>query len=255
MGHVMIMNNLFDARICFGANTTLDPVPSFTVDDVRRVLDRYAVGRAFLVSYACCFLDVATGNRLVFEAAAADPRLIPCPAVIPNVADELGDEETVVDDFIERGARCVLMAPKTHRFSVAPRVAGRLLRTLAARRLPVLVGADDTDWAAIGDMAAEYPDLPVIVSPARYRTRDFFAVMRECTNIHVGIGPPFAMNRGIEEITRRFGPDRIVFSSNAPEAEPGAAIACLAYADISDDIRNRIASGTLTRLTEEVRHG
>ena len=104
-------------------------------------------------------------------------------------------------------------------------------------------------------LARRHPDLPFIYASPGYRDRNLLAAVRDCPNLSVTIGAPFAANLGIEEICRNFGPDRLLFSSNYPVSEPGAVVAYLMYADVSDEAVELIAHGNLKTLVEGVRNG
>ncbi|NLW49932.1 MAG: amidohydrolase family protein [Candidatus Brocadiaceae bacterium] len=247
---------LFDARIVLGRAIDLEPFQSSDVESIRRALDRYGIERALLSSFASFRFDVSYGNRLTFEAAAADPRLIPCPAVLPDAVGEVGDEDALVGGLIERGARCVGLYPKSCGLAADERVLGRLLSAACVRRLPVQVPAGELDLLPMAGLAARHPDVPFIYCPyppGLYRDRNLLPVLADTPNLHMTINPPFGLNEGIETICARIGSGRLLFASNYPIAEPGAAIGHLAYADIPPGDLESIAFRNLEGLIHAVR--
>mgnify|MGYP003295337219 CR=1 FL=1 len=54
-------------------------------------------------------------------------------------------------------------------------------------------------------------------------------------------------------ITKKFGSQRLIFGSNLPVSDPGAAIAKVACADISYEDKIKIAHGNLEKLIEGVK--
>jgi predicted TIM-barrel fold metal-dependent hydrolase len=58
----------------------------------------------------------------------------------------------------------------------------------------------------------------------------------------------------IAATVRRFGPERLLFGTHMPLFTPGAAIAAVTYADISETERALIAADNLHRLLEAT-HG
>ena len=246
---------LYDARVCIGRDRDLALFQSADVNSVKAMLDKYRIGRAFLVSFASFRLDVVYGNGLVFEAAKQDPRLVPCPTVIPDSAGEVGDEAALIRGFIRKGARCVGFYPKACQVALDGRVIGKLFRALQRHRLPVMIPADQADLLSLAALAARYPRLPFIYVSASYRHRNFFPMLRTAPNLHLTINAPFAPNEGIEEIVRRGGARRLLFASDFPVAEPGAAVSFLMYSRILAAARRAIASGNMERLIRGVRHG
>jgi len=63
------------------------------------------------------------------------------------------------------------------------------------------------------------------------------------TSMYVG-------HRQLEEFGRTFGAERLLFGTNLPYYTPGAALAVLAYARLSEAERARVAGGNLKLLLE-----
>lgn len=246
---------LFDARIILGRDVNLETFQSSDLDSVRRTLDRYRIERALLSSFASFRFDVVYGNGLVFDAAGRDERLIPCPAVLPNAAGEVGDEEGFLGALIGRGSRCVGLYPKSCGLSLDERVVGRLLSVAQERRLPVQVCAGEVDLLSMAGLAARYPGLPFIYCPypaALYRDRSLLPVLQGVPNLYLTINPPFAANEGIEAICTRMGSGRLLFASNYPVAEPGSAVSYMCYADVGREDVENIAFRNLEGLINAV---
>ena len=247
---------LFDARMILGCDLDLEAFQSSDLASVCRTLDRYGIERALLSSFASYRFDVPYGNRLVFEAAAQDARLIPCPAVLPNAVGEVGDEGEFIGGLIDRGARCVGLYPKSCGLAFDERVIGRLMSAAEERRLPVQVPAGEVGLLPMAEFAACYPDLPFILCayPAGlYRDRNLLPVLASAPNLHITINPPFGLNEGIEAICARMGSGRLLFASNYPVAEPGATISHLAYADVGPEDVENIAFRNMEGLINAVR--
>ena len=245
---------LWDARVTMGRDKSLPPFQFADIAAVRRMLDKYRIERALLTCRESFCLDIRYGNDLTFSAAEEDERLIPCPTVVPNSRDEVGDEDEYVRGLVGDGARCVGLFPATHGIALDQRVIGPLFDALRRRRTPVVIHGREADWMALADLAAAWPEIPIIVISPSYRHRNLFPVLRCTPNLHVTINAPFALNHGIEEFVGRGLTRQILFASDFPVAEPGAAISYLSYAEIPEEDRQAIAQGNLRRLVENVRN-
>jgi predicted TIM-barrel fold metal-dependent hydrolase len=148
------------------------------------------------------------------------------------------------------GVKAALLYPAAQGFSPAPWCAGALYELLEAMRLPTFVryNPSDLSWNDLHDLLATHPRLPVILRGVSYGIdRTLYALLDACPNLHVETAKylPF---RGLEEIVRRFGAARLVFGSEAPFLSPGAAVAPILTAAITDAERRAIAAGNLRRL-------
>lgn len=239
-----------DALIYVGTAKRLQPYQRADIDSLRRMLDKYGIEKALLGSFAWRAPSVEYGNQLVFETAAQDERLIPCPVVIPNSGLAVGDEEQFVDGLVRDGARCVCFYPESLRTTLDRRIVDALFRALEARRLPMaLFEATMLDTASV---AEDYPDLPVIVHAPNVRTREFLPSFRDTHNLHITITPGFAPYLGLEVLAEHADTERILFASGYPVSEPGAPIAYLLQSVLPDEDVERIAFRNIERLMAAV---
>ena len=247
------MMKLFDARVFVGPDRARQSYQTpANGDAIVRMLEKYGIARALVTSFHDAN-SLTRSNQITFQAAARDDRLVPCPVVIPGLPDETGDIDQQVAALIEQGARCVAYYPRSTNIIHHKLVHGRLFTTLAQRRLPMVVVVDEMSLEEIVDVLEAYPGLRVIYSGVNYRTaRSLYPVMNAFRNLHVTICPPFYINQGIEAMIREVGVGQLLYGSDFPRSEPGASIAYLAYADITDDDKARIGFENLDRLTREV---
>ena len=179
-------------------------------------------------------------NDRVFEAAAQDERIVPAPVVVPGL--ELGDEDTLVEDLVRRGARAACFYPRMLGTGLDPRVVGGLFAALQKQRLPVALF--ETEWIEAANLAGQYPGIPFILHRPDYRNRQYLPLLRETPNLYVSLAPNFAPYRGLETIARECGTERLLFASGYPENEPGAATRARssgARTAASTDVRARIS--------------
>lgn len=242
---------LWDSHLFLGRELQREVWQASAVPDILRMLDRYGVRYAMASATACRTINPIQGNEVLFEAVSSEPRLVPCPCVIPKDGLDHGDEVDFVDELIRRGAKSVCHFPEAHRTGLDPRVIGPLYDALQRRRLPVSLF--ETSLLDAADLANRHPDLPIILHVPSYRDRKFLPAFRSAPKLHVSLMPNLAAFRGIEAFVREIGADRMLFASGFPFHEPGAPLAYLNYADISDADRRKIAFGNMERLVDAVR--
>ena len=242
--------HLDDALVFLGRDLNLETHRHSTVESISAMLDKYGFERAVACSFSARTEAIERDHAVVFDAARRDPRLVPCPVVVPDSAGEVGDETEFVDDLIARGARAACLYPKTMGTSLDDRVVGGLLRAMEARRLPLYLFDASTPEAVA--VALRHPRLPVIVYQMPYRDRVWIQAMHDTPNLYVLLAPNFCPWRGIERLVAEGAAERMLLASSFPVAEPGAPVAMAFGADISDEDLARIASGNLRRLIADV---
>lgn len=242
----------FDALVFLGRRRGGPDYQAADLDGLRRMLDRYGIARAVVHSVAATLLEVAYGNERVFDAAEQEPRLVPCPAVVPDDAENAGGPEAYVDGLLARGARCVAVHENAHQVSLAPEVMGGLLAALEARRVPTAV-MDNADALRVGQALRAYPGLPVLLHAPRYRTRNVVPALRAYPNLYVSVVPGFCPYRGLETLRERIGVDRVLYGSGFPLHEPGAPMSQVLLSALTDAEAAQVAGGNLSRLVEGVR--
>lgn len=248
------MLKLFDGRIFLGRDHNLDSFQFSTIQSIKKMLDKYRVEKAILTSFSSFRFDFKFGNELIFEAVKEEPRLIPCPVVIPNSAGETGDEEEFIENLIKRGARCVSFHPKSFGLSIDEKVCGRLFKAISERRLPVIISAEELELEKVAFLAENWPDIPFIYSAMNYRqARNLYPILEKIKNLHIDIAPPNCINEGIEEMVKRGFVNQIIYASCFPISEPGAVISYLMYAKITEEEREKIAFGNMDRLVKGVK--
>ncbi len=247
------MIELFDADCgCLGIGPAQkNPVRP---DDLAEVMDRLSVGRA-LVRYGPIDLaeDVVKRNGRLFDLAEQDDRVVPCPSVVPSSGLDVPEEPVQVHRLIERGARAVTVHPVWDTWLVEPFVCDKLFDALQQRRLPVVASVSDLPIDKVATLAGRFPELPFVVVGLGYRSaRDVNALLDTFENVRISLGHNYTVQGVIEQLVPRYGAGRFVLGTGFPTVDPGGALTQLTYARISDDDKQTIGHGTLSRLVGEV---
>ena len=192
-----------------------------------------------------------TANQLLLEEIRGDPRLHATWAILPPQTGELG----TVDDFLaamrKHDVRALWAHPEEHRYLLNAITFGSLLEEVAARRIPLFVRPQ---WEMVTELLADFPDLTLVIAchGSWGEDRFFRPLVERYPRLHLDTSN-YQLAGGLADFVRRYGPDRLLYASGAPDLQMGAALLALAGSDIPSEAKEAIASGNLRRLLEEER--
>ncbi len=253
--------SLFDANCVVGRHLHLRPGGLHTAEHLLAEMDHHGIAEALVVHALAREHHPLDGNRAVLEVTADQPRLHAAWAVLPAAGlDEQPLGEELLAQLRANRVGAVLLYPRQYRFSLADWCVDALLEPLAEAGVPVIInpneagphgpaGMDDTPWDAVVDLCRRWPSLPVIVSEYRIRRsqRMAYRALEACPNLHLELSG-WWLHRGIEYLSRTFGPERLLFGSNWPQFGQGMTQATLTCAEIDDEAKALIAGDNLRRL-------
>ena len=211
-------------------------------------LDRFGIEQALVHHSTAWLYDPAIGNERVLREIGHEQRLHPCFVLGPLETREFGEPADLPGVLAAANVRAVRVHPRDHGWTLAGVESELLFRTVAQTGLPVFVDLAQTDWQSISALLAREPELRLVVCSVGYRE---LRVLLPLLERHAGLACDlsyFAAHQGVEVVVRQFGADRLVFGTGMPVAEPGGAVACLAWADLEDASRAAIGAGNAERL-------
>jgi predicted TIM-barrel fold metal-dependent hydrolase len=200
----------------------------------------------------CGLGDPVTGNTLLMEAIAGHANLHPCWVLLPPATGEMPPPAQLLEQMQQQGIRAARLCPSPARnnFSLADWCSGPLLAALANAHVPLFLDQGEASWGEIESLLARYPDLPLALVGVTYRIdRYLYPLWEQHDNLFVEISGYQGL-LAIEAVVNRFGPERLLFGTNLPTYNPGAAITTVMYAQIADEAKSLIAGGNLRRLLE-----
>lgn len=223
------------------------------VEDLVADFDHFGVAVGLVGSQRSLMQDIREGIREVSAWTKQYPsRLIPVALVHPAYYGETFDQLFAwLRNELSVGIVAVLSMRSfypVHWEEPAVRAIGE-----AAARQGMVLQAGIRDVSELGGVARSWGDLPVTVlvrsmAGRRYRSlASEFAVAASCPRFFFDVGNMASVGM-IEQAVRRLGARRLFFASNTPYHIAGSAHAILREADLQDDAREQIATGTLTEL-------
>ena len=143
--------------------------------------------------------------------------------------------------------------PGTHNYALADWSLGPLLRALASRRIPLLLPFGQFTWDDVERLCREHFALPVIITGLNYRQLRFLLPLWEkYTNLFVDLSW-FSVHDGLSYLAEQGHLGQVLFGTNYPRYDPGAAVTMVTYANLGDEDRIRVAGGTLRGILSNIR--
>jgi len=252
---------LFDSCVTFGRFTAGPGQPCITAGNVIGILDRLRIREALVhEEHARQIHPREHGNRRLLEAIKDMPRLHPAWVIEPPVTPGREAAAHVVGEMLEAGVRAARF-PLRH-MPLHAWLWEDLCAELAAHRVPCFFDfgwtatqgdLNDVDINGVRDIALAFTDLPIVLSnlfgglgvhpevvPLIHRTPN---VMIDITGIM----------RYWRDVARDVGPDRVLFATGMPFAEPLTYVSNVQYArGLNEKAKKMICGDNLRRLLRAV---
>ena len=240
----------FDANCRIGRGNRPAPGGIESADDLLREMDEFGIDRALVHGTEAKGYDPVAGNEILMAQIGSFDRLEPCWVAPPPDARGPLDVAGYVGEAVQSGVRAIRVRNSElgYNFPLNEWMTGDLLGAMNDHRMPLFIEALDSPWSEIRDVCLKYPNIPLVSVRPKYReNRWLYAFMAELPNFYCTF-TLLAVHRVIEDVCERFGPERLIFSTDLPEFSPAIPIGMLMYARISDDDKSLIASGNFERL-------
>lgn len=207
----------------------------------------HGIRQALVTSTAALEYNPQAGNRILAREIREHANLFPLFPLTPD-ARALEEAEALLPS--RPFAALLLPDREHHNFSLREWCAGPLLADLERRRIPVFLRPALTGWDEIAALLEAHPQLPVVVTHTGYRAdRYIYPLAMRYPRLYVETSL-YVAHRQLEEAAKNLGAARLLFGTNLPYYTPGAAVAVLAYARMSEEDRARVASGNMRALLE-----
>lgn len=249
----------FDASLWLGPPEGFPLAAECSLEQLQGVMEQVGIRGGLVSHWYGKTLSAQDGNRAVVEAlekAGGDLELFAVWTGLPLFPAEPGPLPGQEGLSPPAWVRAVRLFPRSHHFPLVPWCVGSLCEWLEARRMPLFLWHTELEWPSLYELARAFPRLPVVVETQTqkilYHTRPLFALLRDCPNVYVELSN-FAGPGYLEYGVREFGPERWLFGSFLPVADPLVPLGLVIDADLPDSIQRLIAGENLRRLLAEVR--
>jgi predicted TIM-barrel fold metal-dependent hydrolase len=240
--------SFFDAHCMVGKRADRKPGEPWSVESLLDDMRRCTIASA-LVSHATSRdYDPRAGNGAIADLVANHPELHGCWAILPPATGELPDPESFVREMIDKRIEAGIAYPKAHTYSLSDWSVGPLLRAFDRNRIPLLLPNGEYAWDDVDRICRAFPYMPLILTGLNYRQlRHLLPLWEVHRNLFVDISW-VSIHDGLTYLEQRGYIGQVLFGTNYPLFEPGAAVTMVTYAELTDEHRKAVAGETLRRL-------
>ena len=221
------------------------------VSDLLKHMDYLEIDRSFVSHILASELSPSEGNRLLLkeisDTNAATERLLPAFVVTPACYYENGTIKFLRQSLKSGRVKALKINESGSGLSQLKNLFSELaeLKPIVLCDLPSMQTIDD-----IESLATEFPGINFVLTQVRNRSVlcSILNLMSHCQNVYVDISWIY-IRSVVELICKHHGAERVLFGVG-DKSHYGAAIAELAFAQISDAERELIAHGNIERLLQ-----
>jgi hypothetical protein len=222
--------------------------PHFTeVEDLLAEMKHLGISDALVTHRWASRWSPRLGNEKLEEIIAPYANLYPCYVALPPTTGEIAPPAEFAR-AVRANHGAVRVCPSDHQWRLTDWCAGELLDALEAESIPVLVAMQQTSWDDIAGTLERHAGLSIIVLDTSYRiNRSIYPLFARYPTLRLEIHS-YQIPWGIEDVTERFGPERLVFGTGLPESDGGGPISQVMYSRLPGEQKALIAGGNLRRM-------
>jgi uncharacterized protein len=240
--------SFFDCNCMIGTRADRKVGEPWTREELLSSMENCGVSDALVTHALSRDYDAAAGNQEIARVISDSPKLHGCWAILPPASGEIQEPQTFLKQMSAARVVAAIAYPLSHRFTLSEWCMGPLLSALEEARVPLLLPFGQQTWDEVERLCGRYPSLPVIVTGLNYRQLRFLLSLWENRrNVFVDLSW-FSIHDGLAYLADHDLLGQVLFGTNYPLYEPGAALTMVTYANISDDERRRVAGGTLREI-------
>lgn len=197
----------------------------------------------------------AFSNEEVLQKAAENDAFYAAVTAAPEMNLAGADFAKTLDSLIARKAVIVRMFPKNLKHSMKKWQLGDMLRCMEARRIPLMLWHMQAAWDDIAEIAANYPQLPIIIEGSDQKTiyyvRDVMGLCEHFPNIYLELHN-FTQYQFMPYALEHIGSHRLLFGSRTPFNDMNGVLYQI-FTHANDAQQKEILSGSFKRLMAEIR--
>ncbi|MHB1652596.1 MAG: amidohydrolase family protein [Desulfitobacteriaceae bacterium] len=238
---------------------------NIAASDLIQAMDQIGVSKAIVYHTLAREYHPTHGNEILKGALKGyENRLLGCWILLPHHTGEMDHPRQLVQKMLQENIHIARIFPSfhagSHRFELTEWCIGEMLTELERAKIPLMIDfalfrRDQPPFRDIFNICKDHPNLPIILIGVQARNnRNLYPLMEKFQNLHIQTAG-FFVHRGVEHFVNYFGSERLIFGSEFPIQRMGAARFHIERALISEEHKERIASGNLIRLLDSVKKG
>jgi predicted TIM-barrel fold metal-dependent hydrolase len=245
--------SFFDCNCMIGKRADRREGEPWSLESLLAEMDACGISEALVTHALSRDYDPAAGNQEISRLVAGSRVLHGCWAILPPSSREIPAPDAFLREMLAKDVVAAIAYPHSHNFSLSGWSVGPLLSALEHFRIPLAVPFGQADWEEIERLCGEHTSLPVIVTGLNYRQLRFLLPLWErYRNLFVDLSW-FSIHDGLAYLAERGVLRQVLFGTNYPLYEPGAAVTMVTYANLQDEERRMVAGGTLREIIRGIR--
>ena len=247
---------ILDCHLSYGATVNGKPYRCCgTFEELRGELSRSGIDGGLVRCVYSSSVGVNYGNGFLAKdlAESGNKDLWGVWAALPPFTDETPPPRLLPAAMKQNRIAAIYLDPRVHRYELNRLTVGELLDTAERRRIPVLLNtALGVPMEKIYAILRDFPKLTVLLgdSDCWPNARRLYPLAATYENVYLDLS--YVMDAGgVEDMTRRFGAQRLLFGTAFPERYTGSMLAVVRGAAIGEKERAAIFGGNLERLIGE----
>lgn len=221
----------------------------YSKDGVKKMLQSVNVKKAFCTHYGALASGEFSYNRIIKEETGDDDFFVPSYTFMINYAEE-NPCENFEKIMIEDNVKMVNMNPASHRFSTDMYAVSDYFDVMDKLKTVITIPAPSVTTDKISELLKVYKNINIIITNMGFSSNiDYNKLMKDYENIAVDTS--FTPIDGIETIVNKFGSERVVFSSYAPETAPEGYVGRIILSSLKREDKDNIAYKNILRMVGE----
>ncbi|MBQ5973994.1 MAG: amidohydrolase family protein, partial [Oscillospiraceae bacterium] len=232
---------ILDCNLTYGAANDGKPYRGCdTFAELTAELDRAGIDGGLVRCRYSDTVGVRYGNgfaaRDTRQAADAGRWMRGVWAVLPPDTGETPSPAELPSEMARHNIAAVYINPEAHRFQPDPITLGETFEVLQQRRIPLILStANGVPMELIYRILRDFPRLTAIVAD-QYNWpngRRLYPLANHYENLYLDLS--YIMDAGgVEDMTRRFGAERLLFGTAFPERYTGSMLAVVRAAGVTE---------------------
>ncbi len=239
----------FDSNAFLGRHTNPYTESPFRAEHAVSLLGAQVNLSGLLVFHAEAVLyDALHGNQTLIDETNERPGLHRVWVALPEVSADEDEAGKFLSAMEEHRVAAVRIFPRTHNFTLTNQSLDPLFSLLNGRAFPVFANQEEISWDEVIYLLRSFPRLPFVLTNVGYRLGRYVDPLMRCyPTFHLELSR-YQVHRGLEDLCRKFGSERLLFGSGLPVFSPEPVMAMVMSAQIGLHDKQNIAEANLRRL-------
>lgn len=250
--------NFFDCNSMLGS-CGFGVMRSFdSLEELTEYSENYGIQKALVYSALAKYGDPQEGNRALIRELHNSKSVVPCAVAVPHHTGGFPAPDEFCRFLQYNNIKAVRIFPCFYGLTLDIWLWEDLLRELEKGKIPLFIDfsikhwSEDIDWNGVSGICKAFPELPVIIIGIGPRADRFiFPLFAKHKNLRMDTSCYIA-HRGIENISRIFGTERLLFGSGMPLYNLPQPMTVVILSRLKDIEADNIAGANLAALMEEV---